>query len=563
MDPRLSAQDIIRCTVCKDKIVQMYCNLCPMNLCKDCVGEHISDVSKKHDVVPLALRRSKLVYPLCQTHSEENCEMLCEDCNIPACPKCVISPTHKRHHFKSLKDLMNSKKENIEKERKRLKETVYSTFEEIVTDIETRLAEIDGKYEKLTLEVTKHGEEWHREIDKVIEKNKEDINDKKNQHRDALNQHLNDIKKLAADIRQSILETEDILQSKEVIKSLSYEIKSEKFTKLPSKLIVKFPEFTENNNRDQCSQLFGSLSSLSITTKEDGYTMKTPEAVSCPPVKPLLNEPELITTIDTGYDKVYSVTCLSDEEIWTHGKDKIMKLYNLQAKLLKSIQSKSGNVPRDIAVTRTGDLVYTDRDTRTVNIVKNDQIQEVIRLQGWVPLYICSTSSGDLLVIMVSDDNKQSKVVRYSGSTEKQTIQFDSESKPLYSSGGLKYISENRNLDICVADYKASAVVVVNQAGKLRFRYIGHPSTFMGSFYHFFFKKESFYPCGITTDSQSQILTADRDNDCIHILDQDGQFLRYIDICGLQRLWGLCVDTRDNLFVAEHDGGRVKKIKYM
>ncbi|XP_062585027.1 E3 ubiquitin-protein ligase TRIM45-like [Saccostrea cucullata] len=211
MDPRLSAQDVIRCTVCKDKIVQMYCNLCHMNLCKDCVGEHISDVSKKHDVVPFELRRSKLVYPQCKTHSEENCEMLCEDCNIPACPKCGTSSTHKRHRFKSLKDLMNSKKESIEQERKRLKETDFSKFEDIVTDIETQLAEMDGKYQKMTSEVTKHGKEWLREVGKVIEKNKEEIEKMRNQHRDALNKHLNDIKKLVDDIKQSISETEHII----------------------------------------------------------------------------------------------------------------------------------------------------------------------------------------------------------------------------------------------------------------------------------------------------------------------------------------------------------------
>lgn len=85
----------------------------------------------------------------------------------------------------------------------------------------------------------------------------------------------------------------------------------------------------------------------------------------------------------------------------------------------------------------------------------------------------------------------------------------------------MKNITENRNLDVCVANLAAEAVVVDNQAGKLRFRYTGHSTKL----------KE--------------------------------EFLRYIDNIVLDYSNGMCIDTLDNLFVAEYSSGDVKVIRYL
>lgn len=195
-------------------------------------------------------------------------------------------------------------------------------------------------------------------------------------------------------------------------------------------------------------------------------------------------------------------------------------------------------------------MIYNDR---SVNIVKSSQIHPLIKLRRWIPHNICSTSAGDLLVIVESDDYEQTKVVHYAGSTEIRSIrsiQLNDSGESLYSSGVTKYITDTRNKDICVTDLDLHVVVVVNQAGKFRFTYTGSPSS----------RVESFYPYGITTDSQCWILIADNfPNNRIHILDEEGRFLQFIN-CDLIWPRDICVDSKDNLFVA--DSLNVRRIKY-
>ncbi|XP_065936972.1 E3 ubiquitin-protein ligase TRIM71-like [Magallana gigas] len=545
------AQDVLRCKLCETPVPPLHCDICHIHLCKACVGEHLLDLSKEHKVVPFEKRGSA---PKCSKHSTKLCELHCEQCNIPICTLCVSTGEHLGHKQVdfTLKSL-ETKKEILKEDLKELEKFIYPKYTEIASIIPIQKADLNENSKKLTTAFDKHGEDLHSEIDAIIQKLKSDLNEMDSTHLAALTKQEEEIKRTTSEITKSIAELKTLLDSNDVTLVSAYKSRNDEFRRLPSKVTVSLPSFTPQKiNKEQLYQQFGSLSALSIKTEEHGYTMDFPGAESSTPDRPLIDVPRIITDIETECNIFHCVSCLNNEDIWTRGDDNIMRLYNLQGELVKSIKTKSGNNPRDITVTRSGDLVYTDECDRTVNIVKNTQIKTVIRFQKLKPLYICTSSTGDFLVILNSDGDEPTKVVRYSGSTEKQSIQYDDKGQPLYLHGCLKYISENSNLDISVSDYTARAVVVVNQAGKFRFTYTGPPSTTKGSF----------YPYGIITDSQCRILTADCQNHRIHILDQDGQFLRYIDNCHLQYPWGLCVDTRDNLFVTESRTGKLRKIQY-
>ncbi|XP_078331231.1 uncharacterized protein LOC144625057 [Crassostrea virginica] len=522
MDPMYSLQDVIRCNLCETPVPAKHCDICHIHLCEACVGKHHSDQSKDHYIVPFKLRG---ITSKCTKHSTKVCKKLCKTCNIPICPLCVASSEHEQHNKWDILKLFETKRELMLKDLQELNKYIYPKYQEAATNIPVQRADVNKHFQKLTTALDKQRENLHTEIETIIQGMKSEIDVMDAQHiaalglqEDAINHTINEI----------------------------YTSRTEEFRSLPAQFQVTLPTFTPQEiNREQVHQQIGFLSEMAITS--------------------LLDEPRILADIQTEYRRLCSVSIVSDDEFWTCGFDKSLILYNLQGELLRSVQTKSGNYPRDIALTRNGDLMYTDYEDRSINLVSGTQIQTLFRrlvispqiqtlitLQGWRPRYLCSSSSGDLLVTMTSDDLKETKVVRYSGSTQKQSIQCDNQGEPLYKSGSIKYISENKNEDICVADRDAGAVVVVNAAGKLRFRYTGPPTT----------SQETFRPLGITTDSRGNILTSDYDNHRIHIIDQDGQFLRYIHNCGLQYPVGLFVDSGDNLFVAEINTGTVKKIQY-
>lgn len=549
------AQDVLRCDLCKTPSPPKYCDICDIHLCTSCVEEHQFDDSTEHKVVPIELQGST---NLCLIHSLKICEQYCQQCNFPICVLCASSKKHKGHELVDILETIENKKIVLQRDLQELENCIYPKYHEIASSFSDNIVNLDENSRKLITAIDKHGEDLHREIDTAIKKLKSDLAEMDSKCLSVLNKQENEITIIISNIKQSIDEIRKLLTSNDVGLHFAYKSRNVEYRRLPPKLIVTLPSFTPQGiTKKHIYQQLGALSELSVKTDDYFYTMDAPG---------LLDVPNIITEIKTEYGeyKLRSVSCINDDNIWTCGiDDKMIRLYNLHEELFSSIETTSGNWPTDIVWTKSGDLFYADKENRTVTKVTNEEyenreIRTNFSLGEWRPLGVCSTSSGDLLVVMDNDNYtyEQTKVVRYSGFRKKQSIQYNDKGQPLYSFSEYlynKYITENKNQDICVSDNKAGAVVVVNHAGKFRFSYTGNPSRV----------KRSFSPVGISTDSQGRILAADFSENSIHILNQDGQFLRFIDNCALSSPYGLCVDTSDNLFVAENATGKVKKIQYI
>ncbi|XP_062571889.1 uncharacterized protein LOC134233854 [Saccostrea cucullata] len=249
------------------------------------------------------------------------------------------------------------------------------------------------------------------------------------------------------------------------------------------------------------------------------------------------------------------MACVGSDKAWVSGRDKMITCVDIHGAVQDIVTSTCKKFPADIKVTKQGELIYSDYINRTVNIVRSGKTKKLVTTpRGWYPSGLCCTRSGDIVVGMVNTDFGHNKLVRYQGQRVAQEIEKDEHGNPIYQGGKYPmYVVENNNGDIVASDINATAVVVVDRTGKVRFRYKNKPPG----------EKQSFGSGQIVTDSLGHIIVTDEFNDCLHILDQNGQFLRCVDNCGLEDPTGLSVDSEGRLWVGLYDSREVKVIHYM
>lgn len=500
-DLDLSAQYIVLCELCNESGMESYCKRCQQGFCNKCAGKHLSHLSKSHKVV---------------SYTE----------------KFAVESKAKR--------------KKIKKDLEELENKIQPLYVKIALGLQSEKTNVEKHYERVDKAITRYKENWLKVVNEIARYEKSRVTEFKSKHISTIEHQENRISSKLAEIEEHISYLKKLLDTSKDFIAGGYESRNAEFKKLPSTKTLPLPEYVAHRiDENELYNKFGFVTFSSVTQDEDGHIV----------TNSLPRKTKVIKTIATENDdgSLGSVSCFGDDKIWTTVQGKIIELHNLDGKLLKSVKTRSRNDAWDITTTKRGYLVYSDPGSKTVNRMRKKHIKELIRLRGWTPCCVCSTSLDGLLLTMISEDRKPSKVVRYTDSCEeKQTIQLDDRGNPLYSTRSWKlFVSENRNLDVCVADTGANAVVVVNQTGNLRFRYTGPHSS-----------SKPLKPDGITTDSQCRILIADSDNHKIHILDQDGEILRFITSDLSDSPFRLCVDTRNNLFVPERNSGNIKMIAY-
>ena len=251
-----------------------------------------------------------------------------------------------------------------------------------------------------------------------------------------------------------------------------------------------------------------------------------------------------------GVKNAYHVSLGKSGSVWVSDDDGNLVQTDLQENALQKIKTSSEGTGYH-TVTQNMDVIYADSKKHVIKrITIDNKVTEFIKTGDWEPLSINSSKiNGDILAGMTKD--KEVKVTRYNKTgREIQSIQRDNKEQELYSNP--HYITENINGDICTSDISLRAVVVVNKSGHHRFSYSGQQSVFL--------------PRGTCTDVVGHIIVCDGyfENRTIDILDQDGQFLRFLlKEQDVTVFYSVCIDDENNLHVGQYLSNKVAVFKYL
>lgn len=96
---------------------------------------------------------------------------------IPICLQCISSGRHEQHKKVSILKRFERKKAVLQKDLQELEESIIPKYQENASDISEQKTNIYKNSQKLISAINKHGRTFHREIDIMIQKFKDDLDE--------------------------------------------------------------------------------------------------------------------------------------------------------------------------------------------------------------------------------------------------------------------------------------------------------------------------------------------------------------------------------------------------
>ena len=451
-------------------------------------------------------------------------------------------------------------------EMKTLRDTTMGEWKVVLKQAQTNSVQFLGNIGKIEKEIMARAQEMHKEVDAILLRSQQTLNEMKESGLGKLKDQEKYIADRLQQLQDEVQRYEDQLRDADPHALLQFEQGKYqgKDKTMPPALEAPIPVFTKGQNDINAMQnMFGQLSSKTIrksgeileksnfdtaTTATSGQT-KEPSPRSSATQRSLISKPSVQSefSMDLHYPHIACVACVNQGQAWVYTKDNMLQLVDRDGTKRDTI-----NTDFDIntmTITADGELLLSDYNKKRIKSVSREKEITTLFRTSWTPCGLCCLHNGDIVVTFPRDR----KVVVYGRNgkirQKMDNIKFRHPwSVAVNKVNQDKYICDHEQ----VSHPTTGKVVAVRADGQLRYEYRGQGG-------------KKLVPFVVCTDEMGNVLVSDLDNDRVHILDQEGQFIQYVLTSqqGLDQPATIDVDREGYVWVGERYNKCVKVARYL
>ena len=499
---------VVPCDICDSPAAKFHCNTCGDALCATCKERHLkSKGTKTHVIVPYAkkLDPKYLAGLLCNTHNTNAPEYWCDTCSKPICGSCITNE-HKGHQFSNITAILSEKRDAMLEEMKTLRDKTVSEWAEVLKQAQDITINYLANIDEIDKELEETAKEMHKEVDIILSQRKQSLQEMKTigvaQLQELEEYLIGRLQKLKEEVERYEEQQKD--SDPNVL--LQFKGSSAKCTdKTPPSFIktASVPIFSKGPKDPKTMQgLFGQLTSKDICHKSN---------IEIPQLS-LIPNPSVQSNFTVDYDYP-CIICAAEGLSWVKSGYNKLKVVDRSGSVGDAIYT--GFCFNDMAITIDENILLAVSSNRFIrSITKKGKMDSLFRTT-YRPTSLCCLDNDDI-VVTFSD---YGKVTVYSKNG--QIIQKLNHIEFRFP---MKVAANKVNQDIYVCDHSKDQyespgkVIAIGADWQIRYQYKGQIIRLF----------KDFYPVEVCTDQMGHILITDYKNHRVHLLDKDGQFIRYI-----------------------------------
>ena len=560
----------VPCNICEDQVAKFHCNTCGDALCQTCKTYHLkSRATRDHDIVPYAkkLNPKFLVGLLCHTHKTDGPEYWCDTCSAPICGPCIIKE-HKGHQISSITTILSQKRDAMLEDMKGLRDETVGKWAEVLKDAKKITTDFLGRIDEIDQELAYRAKAMHKQVDAIHTASKQTLQDMRMSGLTKLQDQEKYVGDKLQQLKDDVKRYEDQLNYGDPTALLQYRegtIQSQGIEKPPCLDKATVPVFTKGqDDAKSMEKIFGQFSRQTLQQKstshnstklvnpsESGKARKTSSKSNTnnnAAQRSLLPNPSVMSLFRVEVN-IPCIACVDQGLAWVRTTDKTLQLVDRTGAVKDTINTDFNIF--DIALTFDSDLLLADYKNNCIKSVSWQKTVTTLFRTSEAPLGLCCLPNDDIVVTFPHD----SKVTVYGrDGKSRRTLNHIRFRHPMR-------VAVNKvNQDIYICDQEhlgygnPGKLLAVGADGRLRYEYTGQSDS-------------KFTPAEVCSDQMGHILIADHANNQVHILNQEGWFIRYVLTVqqGLNYPTTIDVDREGYVWVGElvENGGYVKVARYL